>query len=129
MSDEQREEFALAPAARAVGPMRVARAEESPWDTPPARDSCGTVRWIGDSLSVSAGLPGPIVRKGPVREDRALRGRDFGRDQAFCFSSAAFSASARAFSSAAWIRSSSRGCSSSISFSESIPSYQAVLIG
>ncbi|HYN41396.1 MAG TPA: hypothetical protein VE129_06445 [Thermoanaerobaculia bacterium] len=44
MFDEQCEEFALAPAARAVGPMRVARAEELPWDIPPARDSCGTVK-------------------------------------------------------------------------------------
>ena len=44
MFDEQREEFALAPAARAVGPMRVAGAEEPPWDTPPARDLCGTVK-------------------------------------------------------------------------------------
>ena len=120
-----------------MGPMRVARAQQSPWDTPPARDSWGTVRWIGVALGLS-GLPGspPSPRapsgsneKGPVREDRALRDSDFGRDQALCFSSAAFSASARAFSSAAWIRSSSRGCSSSISFSESIPSYQAVFIG
>jgi hypothetical protein len=32
-------EFALAPAARAVGPMRVARAQKAPWDIPPIRDS------------------------------------------------------------------------------------------
>ena len=41
-----KQEFALAPAARAAGPMRVARAEEAPWDAPPSRDSCGTVRWL-----------------------------------------------------------------------------------
>ena len=39
----EREEFELAPAVRAAEPMRVAGAEEPPWDTPPIRDSCGTV--------------------------------------------------------------------------------------
>ena len=41
----ERSEFALAPAARAAGPMRVAGAQKAPWDTPPARDSCGTMSW------------------------------------------------------------------------------------
>ncbi len=45
--DEQCEEFALAPAARGAGPMRVAGAQEPPWDTPPFRDSArhGEVDW------------------------------------------------------------------------------------
>jgi len=38
----ERSEFARAPAARAAEPMRVARAEEPPRDTPPARASSGT---------------------------------------------------------------------------------------
>ena len=42
--DERSEEFARAPAARAAGPMRVARAQKPPWDVPPGRDSCGTMK-------------------------------------------------------------------------------------
>jgi hypothetical protein len=42
--DEQLEEFALAPAARGAESMRVAGAQEPPWDTRPARDLCGTVK-------------------------------------------------------------------------------------
>ena len=132
--------------------MRVALAQQSPWDTLPTCDSCGTVRWIDDTpvlpvLPVLPRLPGlllcrcdllpagirspqPCCRwKRPGPRGPGPSGSNSGRDQAFFFSSAAFSASARAFSSAAWIRSSSSGCSSSISFSESIPSYQAVFIG
>ncbi|HYN42595.1 MAG TPA: hypothetical protein VE129_12505 [Thermoanaerobaculia bacterium] len=40
----ERSEFALAPAARGEESMRVARAQEPPWGTPPVRDSCGTVK-------------------------------------------------------------------------------------
>ncbi len=50
VSDERCEESALAPAARAVEPMRVARAQQAPWDTPLARDSCGTMRRTDVSL-------------------------------------------------------------------------------
>ena len=58
MFDEQCEEFALDPAARAVGPMRVAGAQEPPWGTPPTRESCGRVKWPDASLVslVSLGL-------------------------------------------------------------------------
>jgi hypothetical protein len=65
VSDEQREEFALDPAARAVEPMRVARAQQSPWDTPPVRDSCGTVKWTGWFSGLS-GLPGLPRLPGPA---------------------------------------------------------------
>ena len=41
--DERSEEFARAPAARAAESMRVARAQEPPWDAPPGRGSCGTM--------------------------------------------------------------------------------------
>ncbi len=58
--DERSEEFALAPAARAVEPMRVARAQEPPWDIPPARDSCGTMKWTG------TGLFSPVSPVSPV---------------------------------------------------------------
>ena len=68
--DERSEEFALAPAARAAGPMRVARAEQAPWDTPPARDSCGTVKWTGAASGFS-GLP-PSLRS--LRSSRLLLG-------------------------------------------------------
>ncbi|MHB8797976.1 MAG: hypothetical protein ACYDBY_05875 [Thermoanaerobaculia bacterium] len=44
MSDERSEEFAAAPAARAAGPMRVAGAQEAPWDAPPARVSSGRAK-------------------------------------------------------------------------------------
>ncbi len=37
-------EFALAPAARAAESMRVARAQEPPWDAPPGRGSYGTMK-------------------------------------------------------------------------------------
>ena len=54
--DEHCEEFALAPAARAVEPMRVAGAQEPPWDIPPTRDSGGTMKWTGGP----SGLSGPF---------------------------------------------------------------------
>lgn len=47
----ERSEFAHAPAARAAEPMRVARAEEAPWDALPARDSCGTMKWTANGPS------------------------------------------------------------------------------
>ena len=72
--DERREEFALAPAARAVGPMRVARAQQSPWDTPPARDSCGTVRWVG---AVSRSSPVSRSPRTVVRPLQVARVRFF----------------------------------------------------
>ena len=73
MFDEQCEESALARAARAVGPMRVARAQQSPWDTTPSRDSCGTAQWIGGVLG-PLGFSGSLAKgeKGPVLADRAL---------------------------------------------------------
>ena len=71
--DERSEEFALAPAARAAEPMRVARAEEPPWDIPPARDSCGTMKWTGTGLfSPVSGLRlPPTDRQGPQRPPAA----------------------------------------------------------
>ncbi len=50
----ERSEFALAAAARAAGPMRVARAEEAPWDTP----SCPRLVRHGEVGGFSLGLPG-----------------------------------------------------------------------
>ncbi len=68
MFDERCEEFALAPAARAVEPMRVAGAQGPPWDTPPARDSCGTMSWLGVS-------PISLVSLGLLVEDRSWPAR------------------------------------------------------
>ena len=78
----EREEFALAPAARAVEPMRVAGAEEPPWDTPPTRDSCGTMKCTG-SLSGLSGPFGGFGRSGHSRvpvEARAWRTKGNGAD-------------------------------------------------
>ena len=58
--DDRREEFASAPAARAAGTMRVARAQGSPWDAPNGRELLGTAKCLA-GLSVSRSLGGQII--------------------------------------------------------------------
>ena len=86
--DERSEEFALAPAARGAEPLRVARAQRPPWDTPPVRDlragTTGTpsvpspLPLFALVLSCSRSLAALPVRRGrglPCRRSRSARRR------------------------------------------------------
>ncbi len=67
--DERSEELARSPAARAAGPMRVARAQGEPRDATPARDSGGTAKWMPSCLV----RHGSNVSRPPREEGRPFR--------------------------------------------------------